>query len=111
VALSTLTLWGQPILYPSGTQVTLTAIPASGWSFAGWSGDITSSDNPLTITMDANISATATFTQDEYTLDVSTAGSGTVDLDPVGPTYPSGTQVTLTATPASGWAFAGWSHR
>jgi len=45
--------------------VTLTATPASGWAFAGWSGDITSSDNPLTITMDANISATATFTQDQ----------------------------------------------
>jgi len=69
--------------------VTLTATPASGWAFAGWSGDITSSDNPLTITMDANISVTATFTQDQYTLDVSVVGNGTVEPDTQGQTYPS----------------------
>jgi len=51
-----------PYYQGDDTEVTLNATPASGWAFAGWSGDITSSDNPLAITMDANTSVTATFT-------------------------------------------------
>ena len=95
--------------YLSGTEVTLTATPASGWSFTGWSDGLTGTESPKIITMNSDISATATFTQDEYTLDITIVGSGTVDLDPAGPTYLSGTEVTLTATPASGWSFTGWS--
>ena len=33
--------------YPLGDNVELTAIPDEGWEFAGWSGDISSSDNPI----------------------------------------------------------------
>ena len=47
--------------YGSGTVVTLTATPAAGWTFAGWSGDLTGSANPQTITIDANKVVTATF--------------------------------------------------
>src|SRR5271167_3961401 len=52
-----------------------------------------------------------------YTLTVSTSGNGTVtsadgDIN-CGPVcsynYLSGTQVTLNAAPAAGWAFSGWS--
>ncbi len=49
--------------YPSGTVVTLTANPATGWSFSGWSGDLSGSTNPTTITMNGNKTVTATFTQ------------------------------------------------
>jgi len=49
--------------YASGTQVTLTASPSSGWQFSGWSGDITGSQNPAGITMNSNKSITATFSQ------------------------------------------------
>jgi uncharacterized repeat protein (TIGR02543 family) len=95
--------------YDSGTVVTLTATPASGWQFAGWSGDLSGSTNPTTITMDANKTVTATFTQIQYTLTVNTSGSGNVSLSPSGGTYNSGTVVTLTATPSSGWQFSSWS--
>jgi uncharacterized protein (TIGR03437 family) len=47
--------------YPQGTQVCLTATPAAGWSFAGWSGDALDANNCLT--MNANRSVTANFTQ------------------------------------------------
>ena len=47
--------------YPKDTTVVLTATPRSGWSFAGWSGDKESSENPLTVTVDTNISITAEF--------------------------------------------------
>jgi len=47
--------------YPAGTVVTLTAIPGSGKSFGGWSGDLSGSANPETITMDGDKSVRARF--------------------------------------------------
>lgn len=47
--------------YPVGTNVTLTAAPYTGYAFSHWDGDLTGSDNPATITMDANKSVTANF--------------------------------------------------
>jgi hypothetical protein len=49
--------------YAGGTVVTLIANPAAGWSFSEWSGDLTGSANPTTITMNADKTVTATFTQ------------------------------------------------
>jgi len=45
--------------YEGVQQVVVTAVPAAGWIFAGWQGDILSTDNPLTINLasDQNISA------------------------------------------------------
>ena len=36
--------------YTSGTVVSLTAVPAAGWSFSGWSGDLSGSTNPASFT-------------------------------------------------------------
>ncbi len=47
--------------YPSGASVQLTATADPGWSFAGWSGDLSGSANPATVTMDGNKTVTATF--------------------------------------------------
>lgn len=46
----------------SGTTVKLTATPAVGYKFTGWSGDFTGTTNPVTITMNANKTITANFT-------------------------------------------------
>src|SRR6267143_785937 len=111
--------------YASGTVVTLTASPASGSTFAGWSGGCTGT-GPCTVTMNAPTTVAATFTPQTttFTLTVNKAGtgSGTVtssDTPPsisCGPTcatasasYPSGTTVSLTASAASGSTFASWS--
>jgi uncharacterized repeat protein (TIGR02543 family) len=48
--------------YASGSTVTLTATPAAGFTFSGWSGDATGSTNPLAVVMTANKTVTATFT-------------------------------------------------
>ena len=47
--------------YVSGTLVTLTATPNTGYQFSGWSGSLTGTLNPATITMDANKTVTASF--------------------------------------------------
>jgi uncharacterized repeat protein (TIGR02543 family) len=49
--------------YDAGTVVTLTAAPDPGWQFDGWSGDSSGSDNPAAITMNANKSVTANFSE------------------------------------------------
>ncbi len=95
--------------YDFGTTVTLTATPATGWHFVGWSGDASGSTNPLDVTMDADKSITATFAINTYTLTVGTTGSGAVGKSPDQPDYDYGTLVTLTATPAAGWHFVNWS--
>jgi PKD repeat protein len=47
--------------YTYGTVVTLTAVPATNWAFSAWSGAVTGSTNPVTITISANSVVTATF--------------------------------------------------
>lgn len=47
--------------YIPGTQVTLTAVPAAGYEFTGWSGDLVSTDNPVTVVMDSSKAITASF--------------------------------------------------
>jgi uncharacterized repeat protein (TIGR02543 family) len=95
--------------YTDGETVTLTATPSAGWSFTGWSGDLTGNTNPTAITMDANKGITATFTEDQYTLTVTVVGNGQVGMNPDQPTYTYDAAVTLTATPDAGWSFSGWS--
>jgi uncharacterized repeat protein (TIGR02543 family) len=95
--------------YLPGSAIQLTAAPATGWSFTGWSGAASGSANPLTVTMNANKTITATFTQNHYTLTVNVVGNGTVTKNPNQATYHYGDTVKLTAAPAAGWSFAGWS--
>ncbi|TCO07460.1 pectate lyase family protein [Natronoflexus pectinivorans] len=47
--------------FAKNSEVQITATPASGWQFDGWSGDASGTDNPLTLVMNSNKSVTATF--------------------------------------------------
>ena len=49
--------------YDYGTEVTLSAVAATGSTFAGWSGANCSGTGSCVVTMDAAKSVTATFTQ------------------------------------------------
>ena len=89
----------------------LTATPATGWTFSGWSGsnDIANPmANSTAITINGNESVTATFIQINYILNTSVIGNGSIGLNNNGP-YHYGDAVQLTATPATGWIFANWS--
>jgi uncharacterized repeat protein (TIGR02543 family) len=50
--------------YEPGTPATLTAVPNPGYRFTGWTGDASGTENPLTITMDADKTVGATFEKD-----------------------------------------------
>jgi len=51
--------------YDVGTQVSVRAIPNSGYRFSNWSGDASGTSNPITITMDSDKSIKANFVKEE----------------------------------------------
>ncbi|MDC0547403.1 PQQ-binding-like beta-propeller repeat protein [Opitutales bacterium] len=95
-------------IYNQGATANLAVISNSndGYSFGYWSGDKTSSDNPLSIEMNSNINLTANFGLNAYVLSVnagiggSVIGSGNVA---------HGTMAAITATPDNGYSFSGWN--
>jgi uncharacterized repeat protein (TIGR02543 family) len=95
--------------------VQLTATATAGYAFDRWSGDLTGSSNPATITMDGDKAVTAHFvlaTCYGLTIDVEPAGSGTVAVEPApncGEGYAAGTELTLTADAGIGYVFDSWS--
>ncbi|MCX6872720.1 MAG: InlB B-repeat-containing protein, partial [Verrucomicrobia bacterium] len=94
--------------YLTGTTATLTAVPAAGYAFTGWTGDATGTTNPLSLVMDADKTIGATFTW-QYTLTTSTLSHGSITGIAAGGKYLTGTTATLTAVPAAGYMFTGWT--
>lgn len=47
--------------YNTAATVTLTATPPAGLQFVSWTGDVTSTQNPVTVVMDTNKTVTANF--------------------------------------------------
>jgi uncharacterized repeat protein (TIGR02543 family) len=102
-----------------GTSVTLTPTANSGSSFTGWTGDCTGT-GACAVTMDAAKSVTATFNTNAvptFALTVTKTGAGTILSAPAGidcgatctSSFNQGTSITLTATPAAGSSFTGWT--
>ncbi len=48
-------------VFEAGQTAQITARPDAGFAFSGWSGDVSGSANPLTVTMSANLAVTARF--------------------------------------------------
>ncbi len=110
--------------YTEDTQVSLTATPETGSSFAGWRGDKCSKS----FTIQADMDCTAIFNTEtllsssspssSYMLTLNKAGTGLgqVSSTPIGidcgsdctASYTLGTQVSLMASPETGSSFAGW---
>jgi hypothetical protein len=94
--------------YFAGSTISLYAVPAAGWLFAGWSGDLTGTANPVDLYLNGDISVTAAFVQRQYTLTANTAGSGTVSVSGSG-VYHYGDKVVLTASPGDEYQFEKWT--
>jgi len=67
IGLGTVNVTPQPVegftTYDEGTELTLIASAPLGWEFAGWSGDVTDTDDTVVVTLNADMSVTATFTE------------------------------------------------
>jgi len=95
--------------YAHGTEVTVSAQPASGWEFDCWEGDVSSTSPILTVTMDRDKNITACFTRlYGFMLSINVVGLGSTDPPTGDCTYDAGTLVNVTARPASGWEFDCW---
>ena len=98
--------------YSHGQLVAINAIPASGYQFVEWTGDIDGnvSSPSRTILLDDNKSITALFSEapeNSFNLSITTdpvnAGSTTG-----GGSYPSNTAVSISASPLPGYEFSTW---
>jgi pectate lyase len=96
--------------YFENETVTLSAENLPALVFDNWSGDISGSVNPVTVTMNANKTIVANFTViPTYKLITTITGLGEVVLNPAGGEYPVNTIVSLTAKSVLGSAFLGWA--
>ena len=104
------TIEGNAGSYVEGTTATLTATPAEHYDFVNWTyGSETSTDNPLTVTVNSDLTVTANF--QEHTKYTITASSANIAMGYVtgGGTYYAGETVTLKAVVNSTYYFVNWS--
>ena len=103
-----------PSTAAAGTTITLTATPNKGYHFKEWqviSGGVSIKDNKFTMPNN-NVEIKAIFEKDapptptEYTVTVTTEGGGTASASPA--KAAAGTEITLTATPNTGYHFKEW---
>ena len=99
--------------YESGSIVELTATPSFGWRFVRWTGDISSAQSSVELTMDSNKEVTALFAEESegitFELNLNIEGDGSVTIAPELEEYEEGTMVELTASPSAGWQFVEWT--
>lgn len=97
--------------YPEGSNLSIQAVPLADYNFSNWSGSLSSTANPLEITLTQNLQLQANFIKKQFELNVSVTGEGSVDqkLLSSGKSYEVGSQVELSATPATGWEFEQWT--
>lgn len=108
-------------ILPAGAAETITANAPSNGVFNGWSGACSGSQNTCSFTANGALQTTATFTT-VFTLSIGRAGNGSVTGSPNGEfntavncgsscsaKFQQGSKVVLTATPAAGANFTGWS--
>ena len=103
-----------PAKAATGTEITLTATPKTGYHLKEWEvirGNVTIKDDKFTMPHN-NVEIKAIFEKDapptptEYTVTVTTAGGGTASASPA--KAAAGTEITLTATPNTGYHFKEW---
>ena len=97
--------------YNHGASCTLTATPATGYTFTKWTKDGTqvSTNASFTFTVTNSGSYVAVFTKNTYSISAS-ASPSTGGSVTGGGMYEYGASCTLTATPALGYNFVNWTE-
>ena len=96
-------------VYNEGATATLTATANAGYQFVNWTVDgKTLTDNPLTLTVNANVNAVANFAAIEHTV-TATVNDATMGSVEGAGTYNEGATATLTATANAGYQFVSWT--
>ena len=101
----------QTVTY-GGSASAVTAVPATGYTFSGWSGTgfTSTSTNPLTVSnVIANLTLTATFTQQTFTVTFLPGTGGSLTGSATQTVAYGGSATAVTAVPATGYVFTGWS--
>ncbi|MCE5252339.1 InlB B-repeat-containing protein [bacterium] len=98
----------QLVVQGQGTS-SVTAIPDAGYHFTGWTGDVTSSSNPLSVSgVSSNISVTANFSN-TYTVSFSSGGNGKIEGSTSQEVISGQSCTMVTAVPDTGYQFLGWT--
>jgi hypothetical protein len=93
--------------YPGNDTVNISATPASGWEFAGWTGAVGNSTNAnTTVTMTGNETVTANFLM-TYPVTVNSSPALEGSVSPGSGQYVGPTQ--FTATSNTGFQFVDWT--
>ncbi len=97
--------------YNEGQNVNISANPSNGWRFDHWEGDVANANSASTsVTINSDKTVTAVFVQiPTYILSIAINGEGSVDPAPGNYSFPENETVSLSATPADGWRFIGWT--
>lgn len=90
--------------HPDGTA-TVTAIPAAGWDFLHWLGDVSGASPVVQVKMTMNRSLMPVF---GTTLTTTVVGQGSILAAPSITKYPFGSRVVLSASPLAGSYFVSW---
>lgn len=93
-----------------GASVTFSAQSKGDYVFTGWSGGLSGTENPKTVTVTSDLAVTANFVLREYPLSIIVEGEGSVSERVISTKtdYPSGTVVELTAMASDHWLFDHW---
>jgi len=94
--------------WSKNTKVTFSATPKTGYRFDRWSGDVNSTTNNITVTLNSDKNISAIFIR-IYNLTTITSPLGGGSINPGSGVYDEGASITLTATPAAGYRFVRWS--
>jgi hypothetical protein len=97
--------------YNKGASATVTAAPATGYTFVNWSegGSQVSTSASYTFTVSGNRTLVANFAAITYTISTSSSPSAGGSTGGGG-TYDYGQSATVTATPAAGYSFVNWTE-
>ena len=117
---TTVSIFPARLIYNKNIEVTLIALPDTGYKLSNWGGDLSGSASPAKFILNSNKNITATFIKENagsvtYNLTISIiqgSGSFTVGTSiykKYNQSFTFGSVLTLSAIPDSGYTFSNWS--